>query len=406
MPSLLAGCGQLPLPRKTRHVVVVPTDQLEWMARDYLFEGKAIDPLLEAFRRLQPDVVVQISVVKENKLASILRDSTTRGLAPDLLLLRAPQAVTLIQQGLIDPMTVADPRVRELRHLLPSVDLSRVTTPSGIAGLPIFSEFSLACYDRRRVAQPPANLSELLALAASGRPVGLSIDPIGLWWTAGALGARDVITPIIMNSPGPRGMSSRQQRQVLIRWLAWLRQAALQSRVEIESGPHELIFGLESGRLSWVPCFSPTLSRLDRTMGRHLGVAPLPSGPGGMPTPLSATRVWSLGRNSSTEQRRLALQLASISLDPLIQRQLMLVSRTILPANRFVPIPVASSGRLAALAVADRQFQQSSPLIARPFPISRLQQLQPAMEAMLMDVMVGLSTPEQGADHLLGLRQT
>lgn len=125
-----------------------------------------------------------------------------------------------------------------------------------------------------------------------------------------------------------------------------------------------------------------------------------------MPTPLSATRVWSLGRNSSTEQRRLALQLASISLDPLIQRQLMLVSRTILPANRFVPIPVASSGRLAALAVADRQFQQSSPLIARPFPISRLQQLQPAMEAMLMDVMVGLSTPEQGADHLLGLRQT
>lgn len=405
LPPLLAGCTpHLPLPHQTLHVLVVPTTQLEWMSGDYLRDGTAIEPLLQAFKRLQPNVTVQITLQKQDDVEAILQAGTSRGLAPDLLLLRAPQAVSLLDRGLIDPLSGSDPAIRRLTRLLPTTDLNRVSTPGGLAGLPIFTEFTLACYDRRRLQQPPSTLSELLALAASGREVGLSVDPIGAWWTVGALGAKDVLTPLILGRPLPATLSVSQQRQSVTTWLRWLRQAALQTRVEIESSPRELILGLESGRLAWTPCFSPTLTRLDRTMGRHLGVAPLPSGPGGMPTPFSTTRVWSLGRNSSAEQRRLALQLASLSLDPLIQRQLMLTTQTILPSNRFVPIPVTSSGRLAALAAADRQFKQASPLLGQPFQIGRLQQLQPTIEALLMDVMVGLSTPEQGAEALLRLK--
>lgn len=402
---LLAGCSaRLPLPRQTLHVVVVPTEQLEWMTGDYLRDGKAIDPLLLAFKRLQPNVTVEISLQREDEIESILRAGTSRGLAPDLLLLRAPQAVTLLDQGLIEPLSLANPTIGRLRRLLPPTDFSRVSTPAGLAGLPIFTEFTLACYDRRRIQEPPATLAQLLELAASGRQVGLSVDPIGIWWTVGALGAKEVLIPIILDRPEPQGMSESQQRQALVNWLRWLRQAALQGRVEIEGGPRELVVGLESGRLAWAPCFSPTLTRLDRSLGPNLGVAPLPSGPGGMPAPFSTTRVWSLGRNSSAEQRRLALQLASITLDPLIQRQLMMTTQTILPANRFVPIPVSGSGRLAALAAADRQFRQASPLLGKPFQIGRLQRLQPTVQSLLMDVMVGLNTPEQGAEALLRLK--
>jgi hypothetical protein len=402
----LQGCiGQRLAPRQTLHVVVVPTDQLEWMGRDYIRAGRAIEPLLRAFRRLQPDVAIEISLQHPSVVSSTLRASTSRGLAPDLLLLRAPQAVSLLAQGLVDPLPAGEASIQELKQLLLPAELRRVSTSQGLAGLPIFTEFTLACYDRRRLPQSPQTLSELVTVAASGHAIGLSVDPIGLWWTVGSLGAREVMNPIILGRPEPSSLSSAQQLQSLETWLRWLRQAALQSRIEIDSGTRELTLGLESGQLAWAPCFSPTLVRLDRSMGRHLGVAPLPRGPGGEPSPFSTTQVWALGRNSAPQQRRLALQLAALSLDPLIQRQLMLSSHTILPANRFVPIPVASSGRLAALAAAKRQFELSSPLLSQPFRIERLQRLQPSLEALLMDVMVGLTTPEQGAKAVLRLRR-
>lgn len=402
----LQGCTTSVLrPRQTLHLVVVPTDQLEWLGNENIRDSRAIAPLLRAFQRLQPEVSVEISLQRQDDLPSTLRASTSRGLAPDLLLLRAPQAVSLLSQELIDPLPAGDPAIQRLKSVLSTTDLGRVSTAEGLAGLPTFTEFSLACYDRRRLAEPPRSVADLLSVAAAGHTVGLSVDPIGLWWTVGALGAKQVVIPIILGRSEPASLSNAQQLQSLEIWLRWLRQAALQSRVEIDGSSRELTLGLESGRLAWIPCFSPTLLRLDRTMGSHLGVAPLPSGPGGSPSPFSSTRVWALGRNSTPQQRRLALQLAALSLDPLMQRQLMMNTRTILPANRFVPIPEGSSGRLAALAAAERQFEQASPLLTRPFRIERLTQLQPNLQTLLMDVMVGLTTPEQGARAVLRLRR-
>jgi len=183
----------------------------------------------------------------------------------------------------------------------------------------------------------------------------------------------------------------------------WLRQTSLQSRVDLASGPQDLTEGLESGRLAWIPCYSLTLRRLERTMGRHLGVAPLPSGPGGLPTPFSALRVWSLGVDSSPRQRQLALSLAELSLNPLVQRQLTLGTKMMLPANRFVPIPVASSGKLAAIEQAQRQFTQTSGLLVSPYSADRVQQVLPSLEAVISQVLVGVMTPQQGTEALLRL---
>ena len=414
--ALLPGCtaSSFLTPRQTLHVVLVPADGLEWLRKDYLRDSKALEPLLRAFRRLQPGVDVQISLLNQNTLSETLRARSSRGLGPDLLLLRSPQAISLLEKGLINPLPTRDGSVERVLRLIKPSDLQRVSTAQGIAGLPVFNEFTLACYDRRRLQQPPSTLAELLAVAASGRSVGLAVDPTGLWWTAGALGAAEAMATIVLGTDAPPATSAAataattataaKQREALVRWLTWLRQAVLQSRVEIASGPQELTQGLESGQLAWAPCFSPTLMRLDRTMGRHLGVATLPSGPEGPPSSYFITRVWALGRDSTPEQRRLALQLAALSLDPLIQRQLMLLGHALLPANRFVPIPVASSGRLATLAAGERQYQQGSyTLLLKPFALDPVQPMLPRIEAVITDVMVGLYTPQQGADALLAL---
>ena len=401
--ALLQGCvGWRVGPRQTLHVLMVPTERIDWMRHDYL-ENEAMRTLLKAFQRVRPDVAVEISLEPQETVADTLRRSNSRGLGPDLIMLRAPQAIALADRGLVAPLPERDPRLRATLPLIAPKTLMRVRSARGLAGLPVFTEFSLACYDRRRLSQPPTTLNELLALAASARNVGLSVDLTGIWWSAGAMGATTTLMPIVTGSQMAPVLPESRQRALLLGWLRWLRQAALQSHVEMASGSRDLATGLESGRLSWIPCFSLTLIRLDRTMGANLGVASLPSGPGGQASPFSTTRVWALGRDSSPEQRRLAVDLAALSLDPLVQRDMMVQSRVLLPSNRYVPIPQASSGELAALSQAEQGVDHAMALIPHPFSIDRMQRLLPRMQALLVDVMVGVMTPEQGAEALLRL---
>jgi ABC-type glycerol-3-phosphate transport system substrate-binding protein len=397
--ALLQGC---PAPRQTLHVVVVPTGRFEWLQRDDRDRLQWL-PLLNQFQRIHPGVQLQLSVVPEAELEATLRRDRSRGLGPDLLVVRAPVANALLQQGLVERLN-DQPLWRRSLPMLEPGQVERVTTAAGISGLPLFSTLTLACFDRQRVPQPPASLDALLALAASGQPIGVAVDPIGIWWSAGALGGQDAMVPILTGNPATNPSEQPAQRAGLLAWFTWLRQLALQSRVDIATGPRELVEGLESGRLSWIPCYSSALLHLERTMGQRLGVAPLPAGPAGPPTPFISLSVVALGHDSSPSQRRMALELAELSLNPLVQRELTLQSRNVLPANRFVPVPVASSGRLAALEQAQQQFNHRSSLLNAAFSADRVRQMLPQVEALLWKVMLGVVTPQQGVDAMVLLR--
>jgi len=398
LAALLQGCFGA---RQTLHVVVVPTGSLEWLQRD----GKdriPWTPLLQQYQRLHPGVQLQISVLDEAHLEQTLRLDRSRGLGPDLLVMRAPVANALLQQGLVERLD-DQPAWHRSQPLLEPALVERVTSAAGVAGLPVYNLFTLACFDRQTVPRPPASLDELIGLAASGRPIGVAVDPIGIWWSAGALGAQDAMVPILTGNPRVASASPAADRAALLAWLTWLRQLTLQSRVDIASGPRELVEGLESGRLSWIPCYSASLSHLKRNMGKRLGVAPLPAGLAGPPTPYSTVMVMALGSDSSPPQRQLALKLSELSLDPLVQREITLQSLMVLPANRFVSVPVASSGRLAALEQAQRQFDQSSKLFIASYSADRLRRMQPLVEDLLWKVMLGVVTPQQGTEALLRL---
>jgi hypothetical protein len=398
LAALLQGCLG---PRQTLHVVIVPTSRLEWLQRD----GKdriAWTPLLQEYQRLHPGLQLQVSVVDEAHLEETLRRDRSRGLGPDLLVLRAPVANALLQQRLVERLD-DQPAWHRSRPLLEPALVERVTTAAGVSGLPAYNILTLACFNRQVVPRPPSSLDALMGLAASGRPIGVAVDPIGIWWSAGALGAQDAMVPILTGNPRVATASPTADRAALLVWLTWLRQLALQSRVDIASGPRELVEGLESGRLSWIPCYSSSLAHLERSMGKRLGVAPLPGGPAGPPTPFGTVMVMALGSDSSPPQRRLALQLAELSLDPLVQREITLESLMVLPANRFVSVPVASSGRLAALKQAQQQFDERSKLLTASFSADRLRRMQPLVEDLLWKVMLGVVTPQQGTEALLRL---
>lgn len=407
----LAGCTATNplsgLRREVLHVVMVPTPELEWLERP----GATPDVwrrLERSFAELYPDVQLRVTFVPEGALRQELSLRQQRGLGPDLLLLRTPMAISLLDHGLIDPVP-SSAALRQAISTIQPTTLARADRRGRLAGLPVYEEATLACYDRRRLSKPPADIGELLAVAAAGDPIGLAVDPPGIWWSAGALGADTAVAPILTGAPeatGPAAAARRQADQAAIQtWLQWLRQASLQTRVDLAAGSRDLVQGLESGRLSWIPCFSPVLPRLERSLGPHLGVAPLPNGPAGPASPYTVLRVWGFGRDSSARQRHIAEDLAALSLSPVLQRALTLTSRSLLPVNRYVPLPVASSGRLAALAAAEKQFQSGSPLLAAPFPADRVNQVLPVMLDAISQVMVGAISPETGAGVLMRQRE-
>ena len=397
----LGGCQSVPLLRRqTLHVMLSLSPGMEWLEADYR-GGGSWEPLLRSFRRVHPEVRVQFSLVAEADLAEELQHSHRRGLGPDLLLVRAPVAMELLQQGLVIPL----PQTAELQASLATLEsraLHAVETPHGLAGLPVFSEPSLACYDRQRIPEPPATTEALLALAAGGQPIGLAVDPVGLWWSVGALGARQALAPLLTGLKVP-AQNQVADRQAILGWLYWLRQASQQSRVDLAAGPEELTQGLESGRLAWIPCFSIAIPRLERTMGQRLGVATLPAGPGGPPSPFNTLRVWAFGADSSGQQRRLAMDLARFTLDPGVQRSFALRNQILVPANRYAPIPVASSGRLATLAKAQQQALLLAPIREPSFTSARIRRILPRVEGVMDQVMEGVLTPVQGTEVLLKL---
>jgi hypothetical protein len=171
--------------------------------------------------------------------------------------------------------------------------------------------------------------------------------------------------------------------------------------VDLATGPEELSQGLISGRLDWIPCYSLTLMTLKSAMGNRLGVSALPSGPGGSPSPLNTLQVLAFGLDSSERQRANSMAFARLIMDPVLQRRVVLQSEEVLSVNRFVQIPVASSGVLAALKEASLQAETVTPLFSRPFTLERLDHVVPQLESVIQQVMVGVLTPEEGARRIL-----
>jgi arabinogalactan oligomer / maltooligosaccharide transport system substrate-binding protein len=397
--GLLQGCQQLP--REVLHLYLVPAStSLSGVSRDDTRQLAA--PVLNAFKRLHPDVVLHVRVIPDDQLEHHLRQGQRRGLGPDLLLLPGSLAIALHRQGLIAPPP-ATPAFREREaSILPKI-LEHVSDQGVLVALPVASEVTLACYDRERVPAAPQTLEQLLALAASGASVGLALDPIGLWWTLGGFAATDALVPVLYGRAAAGGSSRQDTRQSLERWLQWLHQVSLQNRVDIASDHDELLNGLTSGRLAWVPCYSPYLMSLEERMGERLGVSALPAGPDGPASPYVAVRVWAFGRDSSPRQKRLAEDLALLSLNPMLQRQITLANQSTLPVNRFVSIPFASSGRLAAMGQAQEQVRDNGRVLGLPLSADRLRSLMPPIEELTYQVMTGVVSPRQGATSLLEL---
>jgi hypothetical protein len=215
----------------------------------------------------------------------------------------------------------------------------------------VFSLPQVACYDRKVLKKAPLTLEELLTISAQGAPIGLSLEPADLYWSAGGLGAATALQHLLQPQRASASATKllAADRADLLRWLSWLDQASNQQRVTFYGSTEELLSGLVKGDLAWIACRGRHIALLQKEMGPRLGVAPLPSGPEGQASPIARLRVWAFGRDSSPNQRDISQALAEFSINPLVQRAATVDSNDALPVNRYVNVPVTSSQALAAL---------------------------------------------------------
>jgi hypothetical protein len=346
------------------------------------------------FRQIHPDTHFQFGIYPEDEMVEVMRRRSRSGLAPDLLLVNGDTALRLRQAGLVDPFPIR----KDQLTIFNKEELGRLRSPDGrLAGLPVLVQTQLSCFNRQRLSEPPATLQELLNASANGHPMGLSLDLYYLFWIVGSTGALPAIDRAVLGQP-----PNPADRQALTGWLAWLQNASNQQRVTFFPDQPTAEAEFKAGRLDWIPCRSTVLPQLRRVMGSALGVAPLPDGEGHRASPINRLRVLALGRSSSAAGRRRALAFSAYIVNPLTQRTLTLGSQTVLPANRFVTVPVQSSQVLAAMVTAANQGLQANSLGSL---VHTNDPRIPRLQTLLTQLVFGEATLSGGATELIRILQ-
>lgn len=353
---VLSGCGsRLGIPRVL--YIAVGTNADQTISAELVEEfNDRLRRMQEGFRQIHPNTRFQLSLYPEEKLEAAIRMRSRAGLGPDLIYANGDTALRLMREGLVDPY----PASTQLLHLFNPEELARLRSRQGaLAGLPVILQTQMACFNREAMDQAPASLDALLATGARGHPIGLSVDIFNLFWTAGSLGAVTAVDQVVEGRPPSAAAMGRIER-----WLDWLQQASNQQWVTFYANQETLEAEFIARRLDWIPCRSTALTRLRQKLGPALGVGNLPAGPRGPASPVNRVRVFALGTSSSATGRERAIAFIRFSVNPLMQRQITMASQNVLPANRFVKVPVHSSNVLQAMVTAAEQGNQVNKLNA------------------------------------------
>jgi ABC-type glycerol-3-phosphate transport system substrate-binding protein len=346
-----------------------------------------------AYRTLNGKTAIHFHLYPEDQILAAIRHRTWAGLAPDVLMVNGETARELQDAGLIDPF----PATPDMLANFDPDEIRRLRSASGdLMGLPMLVQTQLACYNRRKLPVPPATVDDLLALSADGYPIGLPTTLSNLFWSAGSLGAIEGLNEAVAGRRPNLG-----QRVGIEAWLAWLQNASNHHRVMFFDSQEAAQRQLIDGQLDWIPCRSTQLPLLNRQMGQRLGVAALPGGTkGDQASPINRLRVLSLGRNSSHSGRERALTFSRFVINPMTQRDLTIGSRTFLPANIHVRVPVLSSNVLAAMVTANQQGRNTDEMLST---INSRDPRVTALQSLINQVLFGEVGVDSTTDQVISL---
>ena len=371
---LLASCTNLKAPKT---LFITFGAEREHFKDDAAQARSFLNKYTEAFQRSNPDVNIVYITYKSNKVLDQIEHDSTLNLGPDVVITEPDSARSLLTRDLAKTLpnqqyfdTIYDPRIQ-----------SEAKINNEYTFAPWLINTQIACFNNTTIKESPGTIGELEELSASGKKIGLSSRLYELGWTAGTQGAISEISSL------GNMTEFKQTYPAIQRWLQWLQKAALYQNIYFHENSRELGTKLKNNELDWVTCWGSQLEDLEKTMGNSLGVAALPDGPRSKAYPGHLVIGFSLGKDSSKDQRKMATKFIKTAVNTIAQRKIQLDYLGYLAANKNVSIPPKSSKKLEAL---NTSFNKQSNYYLKEIPgIDRYVERYPQLGSTLRDLING-----------------
>ncbi len=263
-------------------------------------ETAVLNEILGRFKEIHPGATIkQQSFASQEELRRAFEAAADSGLGPDLLLGPNDWIRPLADQGFI--ADISGEISEDILQRYMEATLAEVRYGDGLYGLPQSLNTLALYYNRAIVDTPPRTLDELLAQAAAGKLVTMGTSFYDAFWGVQAFGGQlmDPEGRVILDQGG------------FANWLAWLEMAREAPGMILDTNRDALRARFLEGGVAYYVGDAREYPTIAESLGSdQVGVAPLPAGPNGPAGPFLSVQAFLFNSASSTNQRRVALEVA------------------------------------------------------------------------------------------------
>jgi arabinogalactan oligomer/maltooligosaccharide transport system substrate-binding protein len=350
--------------------------------------AQALDLLARRYEQEHPNVRIALVMRPATSLVRDYSASVADGSAPQLVLILSRYVGELADRRFVLPLDeqiAAD----NLVDLLPgALDGARVA--GRLHGLPLSYESLVLLYDRRKLAEPPATIEQLVTQA---QPTGATAEPDS-WGLAYYLSSVTALPYLWafdggIYDAGGNIVLDGERRAGTMRWLEWLQAMRADTRFFATEDFGAVDAMIQSGRVAATIDWSHRLPAYEQIWGREaVGLAPLPRSDGQAPPPttLVLSDVACINTVTTAEQRAAAADFL-LYLAGTPAQELLATRGGQVPSNQRARVD-GSSASIAAASTNSVAFPNRT-LDGRSWPF---------LEEMVRSVLANSATPSEALD--------
>jgi arabinogalactan oligomer/maltooligosaccharide transport system substrate-binding protein len=259
-------------------------------------EEKALNQLMETVKANNPNANITVLQVPFDQLFNKYETEAAAGGGPDMWTAPNDNLGNEVRANLLAPV---DDLIGPVKSQFTDLAWEGLMVDGKTYGTPVIVKAVALYYNKDTVPNPPTTTQELLDLVKSGKKIVLNQNAYHNFGWSGAFGGQ------LMDETG-KCVADQKGWVEAMQYLVDLKAAGAQ--FETDGGKANTLF--RQGQVDMIVNGPWELGNYKQDLGDKLGVAPMPSGPGGNATPLSGIDGWYINANATPEKRQEAFDLS------------------------------------------------------------------------------------------------